>query len=63
MVSIFIPFASNNIKACHALYCHVLALKPDMDVFTKVLEPLVVLILEVTCPIVNIDDEDLLVER
>jgi hypothetical protein len=35
-----------------------------MDVFTKVLEPLVnVPIPEVTCLIVNIDDEDLLVER
>jgi len=36
----------------------------DMDVFTKVLEPLVVvLILEATRPIVNIDDEGLIVER
>ncbi len=35
-----------------------------MDVFTKVLEPLVVvLILEVTHPVVNIDDEGLIVER
>jgi len=35
-----------------------------MDVFTKIFEPMVVvLILEVTHPIVNIDDEDLLVEK
>jgi hypothetical protein len=33
-----------------------------MDVFTKVLEPLVVLILEATYPVVNIDDEDLSME-
>ncbi len=35
-----------------------------MDVFTKVFEPLVVVpIHEATCPIINIDDEDLLVEK
>jgi hypothetical protein len=51
-------------KACHTLHCHVLALEPNMDVFTKVFEPLVVVpIHEATCPIINIDDEDLLVEK
>jgi len=35
-----------------------------MDVFTKIFEPMVVvLILQATHPIVNIDDKDLLVER
>ncbi len=63
MVFIFILFTSNNIKACHALQHHVLALESNMDVFTKIFEPMVVvLVLEVTHPIVNIDDEDLLVE-
>jgi len=50
------PLASNNIKACHALQRHVLALELDMDVFIEVLEPLVaVLILEATRLIVNIE--------
>jgi hypothetical protein len=58
------PLAGNNIKTCHALQHHVLALELDMDVFTEVLEPLVdVPIHEATRLIVNIDDEDLLVER
>jgi hypothetical protein len=39
-------------------------MEPDMDIFTKVFDPLVVVrILEVTCPVVNIDDEDSTVER
>jgi hypothetical protein len=42
MVFIFIPLVGNNIKACHALCHHVLVLELNMDVFTKVLEPLVV---------------------
>jgi hypothetical protein len=64
MVFIFIPLASTNTKACHALQCHVLALEPNMDVFTKVLEPLVVVhIPKATCPVVSIDDEDSLMER
>ncbi len=64
MVFIFIPLAGTNIKACHALQRCVLALEPNMDVFTEVLEPLVVVpILKVTCPVVNIDDEDSPMEK
>jgi len=38
---------------------HVLALKLDMDIFTKVLEPLVIVpIPKASCPFVHIDDED-----
>jgi hypothetical protein len=41
-----------------------LALGLDMDVFTKVLEPLVVVpIPKATCLVVNIDDEDSPMER
>jgi hypothetical protein len=64
MVFIFIPLIGNNIKACHALQHHVLVMELDMDVFTKVLEPLVVVpIPEVTRLVVNIDDEYSTVER
>ncbi len=64
MVLFFIPLASTNTKACHALQCHILALEPNMDVFIKVLEPIVVVpIPKVTCPVVNIDDEDSPMER
>jgi hypothetical protein len=64
MVFIFMPLVGTNIKACHALQHHILALELDMDVFIEVLEPLLVLpILEATRLVVNIDDEDLLVER
>lgn len=32
----------NNIRACHTLHCHILALKLfNIDIFTEVLEPLV----------------------
>jgi hypothetical protein len=58
------PLVGNNIKAWHAFQHYVLAVELDMNVFTKVLEPLVnVPIPKVTRLIVNIDDEDLLVER
>jgi predicted GNAT family N-acyltransferase len=41
-----------------------LVLELDVDIFTKVLELLVIVpIPEATCPVVNIDDEDLLMER
>jgi hypothetical protein len=64
MVFIFIPLAGTNIKACHALQHHVLALELDMDVFIDVLEPLVVVpIPKATCPLVNIDDEDSPMEK
>jgi hypothetical protein len=42
LVFILIPLVGNNIKACHAFHHHVWALDLDMDVFTEVLEPLVV---------------------
>jgi hypothetical protein len=59
MVLIRIFFVGNNIKACHAFCCHVLALESDMDVFTKVLKPLVAIpIHEASCLVVHIDDED-----
>jgi hypothetical protein len=49
----------NNIKACHTLCCHILALEPDIDLFIEVLEPLVeVLALEQSCPNVDLDDFD-----
>jgi hypothetical protein len=61
---ILIPLIGNNIKACHALHRHVLALKPDVDVFTKVFEPLVVVsILKATHLVVNIDEENSPVDR
>jgi len=64
MVFIFMPLVSTNIKAGHALQDHILVLELDMDVFIKVLEPLLVIpIPEATRLVVNIDDEDLLVER
>jgi len=64
MVFIFNPLACTNIKACHALQRHVLASELDMDIFTKVLEPLVVVpIPKATCLVVNIDNEDLPMER
>ncbi len=60
LVFILIPL----IKACHALHCHVLVLESNMDVFTEVLGPLVIIpILEVTCLVDNINDENSLVER
>ncbi len=64
IVFIFILLICNNIKACCAFQRHVLVMELDMDVFTKVLEPPVVVpILEVIGPIVNIDDEYSRVER
>ncbi len=64
MVFIFIPLACTNINECHALQHHVLTLESDVDVFTKVLEPLVVVpIPKATCLVVNIDDEDSPMER
>jgi hypothetical protein len=54
----------NNIKSCHALHYHVLALEPNMNVFTKVLEPLVIVSNpKATHLVVNIDDENSLMER
>jgi hypothetical protein len=53
MVFIFNPLACTNIKACHALQRHVLASELDMDIFTEVLEPLVVVpIPKATCSVV-----------
>jgi hypothetical protein len=64
LVFILIPLTCNNIKACHAFHHHVLALEPDMDIFTKALKTLVAIpIPETTHPVVNIDDEDSLMER
>jgi hypothetical protein len=60
MVFIFMPLVGTNIKACHALQHHILALELDMDVFIEVLEPLLVIPIP---DVVNIDDEDLLLER
>jgi hypothetical protein len=63
--SLFLPFlvftvvyvVGNNNKACHVLHCHILVLKLDIDIFTKVLEPLVeILTLEHKHPIVDMDD-------
>jgi hypothetical protein len=57
LVFILIPLKGNNIRACHAFHHHVLALELDMDVFTKVLEHLVIVsIPEATHLVVNIDD-------
>jgi hypothetical protein len=64
MVIIHISCASNSIRACHAFHHHVLALKPNMDVFIKVLEPLVAVpILETNHPVFHISVEDSLVLR
>ncbi len=40
-IVISICVAINNIKACHALHWHILAIELDIDIFTEVLEPLV----------------------
>ncbi len=59
LIFIHISFVGNNIKVCHALCCHVLVLELNMDVFTKVLEPLVAIpIPEAIRLVVHIDDED-----
>ncbi len=51
------PLTCSNIRACHAFYRHVLALEPNMDVFTKVLEPLVIIsIPKATHLVFNIHD-------
>ncbi len=49
----------NNIKACHTLHHHILALEPNIDLFVEVLEPLVgVATLEQCCPTIDLDDFD-----
>jgi hypothetical protein len=64
LVFILIPLIDNNIKACHAFHRDVLALEPNVDVFTMVFEPLVVVsILEATHLVVNIDDENSPVDK